>query len=177
MNDPVFHAWLTAQHAAVRELADASDVLEVTPMPDGFDPPRHFLVRFTCPGLYVDSGGEIAVGHRWLVGIHLPGDYLRRVEAPAVVTWLEPLSAFHPQIRPPFVCLGHLQAGTELVAILEQLHAIITWRKATLVESDSLHPLACGWARNHPDRYPLEGPPLRRDEPRFTIELQPEVGP
>ena len=175
MNDPVFNAWLAAQHAAVHELADASDVVTVIAMPDGSTTSRHFLVQFACPGMYQDAVGEIAVGDEWAVGIHFPGDYLRRCEAPAVVTWLEPHNAFHPQIRPPFVCLGHLTAGTELVAILEQLYAIITWRKQTLVESDALNPVACSWARNHSDRYPLGCPPLRRDEPKFTVELTSEA--
>lgn len=171
MEDLIFKTWLETQQAEGRDLAENSDVLTLLPLPDGPPPFGRFLAMFSCTGLVRTDAGGIAEAHEWAVGIGFPGDYLRTVSGFQVVTWLGPGNAWHPNIRPPHICLGRLRPGTGLVEILDQILAVITYRKVTMREDDCLNPDACTWARNNRHRFPLDSRPLRRQPHAFTVEV------
>ncbi len=61
--------------------------------------------------------------------------------------------------------------GTGLVDLLWQVFDLITWNRVTMSEPDALNKAACQFARNHPDRYPIDKRPLRRPQ------RLPAIGP
>ncbi|MGE0553221.1 MAG: hypothetical protein AB7R55_07305 [Gemmatimonadales bacterium] len=164
----MFDAFLRAQLEAGLALADASDLLDLTPLPD--DPPSRFVARFQAAGLALDETGLIQRAELFEVGIWFPPDYLRRAEPWQVLTWLGPARVFHPNIsvRGPWICPGVLHPGTPLVDLLYQCYEIITYQKVTTVEHDALNPAACGWARDNRHRFPIDRRPLKWRRPRPT---------
>jgi len=158
--DPIRTSFLRHQLGSGMALAEASDLLELFPM--WGDPPDHYLARFRCKGLVERADGVIAEAADFAVGIHLPIDYLRRAESVDVVTWLGPPNGFHPNVRPPFICLGHLVPGTPLVDLLYQLFEIVSWASYNPQEHDALNRKACAWARQNPGRLPVDRRPLKR---------------
>jgi len=160
MNDPVFQGFLQRQLDEGLALAAASDILELQPM--GRPLPQHFLAAFKCRGVVQTRGDQIGEVGRCVVGIFFPPDYLRRALVPEVVTWLEPLNVFHPNIRPPFVCVGRLEPGTGLVDLLFQVFEIFVYRNFNPREDDCLNQRACAWARNNQHRFPIDPRPLKR---------------
>jgi hypothetical protein len=164
--DKVLHPFLIEQHGQGMALAAQSDLLTLLALDT---PPQHYIATFRCKGLVQEPSGVIAEAEEFHVGIWLPDDYLRRIEPFQVVTWLAPPHVFHPQIRPPFICLGHLVVGTPLVDILFQIWEEITYRKLTMREDDALNPTACAWARHHMHRFPIDPRPLKRRPVEFTV--------
>ncbi len=161
MTDPVYQAFLARQLEEGMALAAASDLLDLFPL-DGPIPSR-YLARFGCTGLVRMPNGRIAEANRFEVGIWFPSDYLRRAEPWEVLTWLGPRNVFHPNIshRMPLICVGRLTPGTWLVDLLYQCFEIITWQKVTMREDDALNREACGWAREHQARLPVDDRPLK----------------
>ncbi len=166
MNDRVLQGFLQQQFAQGMALADKSDLLELFPMPNGGDPPDHYMVRFGCKGLVRTSGDEVVEAADFRLGIAFPADYLRRVEPAEVLTWFDPPHVWHPNIRPPWICVGHIGPGTELVDLLYQCYEIITYHN--WAAHDALNPDAAQWCRNHQDRFPVDRRPLKRR----TLSLQ-----
>lgn len=160
MRDPVYHAFLARQHEEGMALAAASDLVDLWPFTG--DPPDRYVARFGCTGL-VRRGTRIQEAGCFEVGIWFPSDYLRRAEPSQVLTWLGPREVFHPNIshRLPFICVGRLSPGTALVDLVYQCFEIITWQKVTMREDDALNPGACGWAREHHGRLPVDRRPLK----------------
>ncbi len=175
MADPVLHGFLQRQLADGLALAAASDILRLQPI--GGLPPKHYLAEFRCRGLIEMRGGRIIEVGCCLVGLFFPPDYLRRVAVPEVVTWLEPRNAFHPNIRPPLVCVGHLEPGTGLVDLLFQIYEIFVYRKFNPREDDCLNPRACAWARSNQHRFPIDPRPLKRCAPTGSALGVPQGGP
>jgi hypothetical protein len=139
-----------------------SDVVRVHPRP-GVALPQHYLAEFVCRSAVRDPRGRIIEDRRaHLVGIFFPDDYLRRAEVPQVLTWMEPLAIFHPNIAPPYICVGRLVPGTRLLDLLYQIYELITFFKVTAREDDALQKGACSWARANLHRFPLDQTPLRR---------------
>jgi len=148
MNDPIYQQFVRTQRRAAALFASANPGLcEIQPMPE----PR-FLVRFHCPVLFRRPGEAIRVGHGCDVGITLGPDYLRRID-PGVATLLTPF-VFHPNMRGGGVCLGRIAPATPLIDILVQLYEMLVWQAFT--PNDCLDADAAQWARNHPERVPLE---------------------
>ena len=158
--DKILAAFLTTQHQEGLALAAASDLLELFVAPSSH-PPQRYRVHFRCTGLLYAPDGHITLGNEFHVGLWFPDDYLRRPE-PQVVTWLGPREVWHPNILPPFICLGHVAPGTRLVDLLYQIFEIITYTKVTMREDDALNKEACAWARHHQDRFPVDKRPLKR---------------
>ncbi len=93
-----------------------------------------------------------------MLGIFFPDDYLRRVDARAVVTVLEPNNTWHPNLRGPALCIGFMRSGSGLVDITLQAAEIITFKKFNL--RDPLNKDACRWTRNNLDKLPIDPRPL-----------------
>ena len=93
------------------------------------------------------------------MGIHFPPNYLRVSEPWLVVNLLQPMSAFHPNARWPFLCCGTMKPGTGLVDILYQSFEILSGKKYST--RDPLHDDASAWARRHPERFPVDDRPLK----------------
>jgi len=158
MNDRIFEAFLERQREEAMALARASDIVAVFPKVSM--PPQRYTAHFRCAGLVRQPDGEIGEAQQFEVEIWLPNDYLRHVNPRCVVTVLEPETTWHPNILGPWICLGHLVAGTPLLDILHQCYEILSYQK--WAAHDGLNPAACEWARNHQDRFPLDRRPLKR---------------
>ena len=153
MNDPIYNRFLAAQIPLGRALVEANpgllDLLVVAP--------NCFLARFHCKSLIRKPGEQVAEADRFEFGISLPPDYCRRVE-PGVVTALTP-HIFHPNVNGPCICLGRLAPATPLPDLLVQIFEVLVYLNYS--PHDGLNPEASQWARNHPDRFPLERRPIR----------------
>jgi hypothetical protein len=158
--DPSLKRFLEAQRAQGLGLASESDILELLPLDL-----QHFVARFRCKGLVQGADGQVLPGSRFDVAIWFPEDYRRRVEPMDVVTWLAPREAFHPNLLPPLVCLGHVTPGTPLVDLLYRTYELITYENVTMTERDALNPAACRWARRNQDLFPLDARPLKWRSP------------
>lgn len=164
----IFESFLMHQHEEVMDLARSSDQLELIPL-DG-PPPQHYVAEFRCTGLVRAPGGEIVEADRFAIGLWMPDNYLSEVDPFKVATFLGPIEAFHPQIRPPWICLGRLIPGMSLREILFQAWEVITWRKVTMREDDALNAAACAWARQNTHRFPTDQRALKRRTLDFTVE-------
>lgn len=169
MPNPILRAFLERQWRAGRKLVDESDVLELAAV-DG-DPPQAYLVHLGCRTLIRAPGGAIVQTEGCVVGLRFPDDYLRTAHAAAVLTWLAPPEIWHPNIRPPFICVGNITPGTPLVELLYRVHEIVTWNKVTMHEGDAMNWPACAWARQNPQRFPVDARPLKRRLRDFDVEL------
>jgi hypothetical protein len=160
MNDRIFESFLESQYAQGVALARSSDILELVPV-DG-TPPRRYIAGFRARGLALNPAGEVVEFDRFDVGIWLPDDYLRRAEAPQVLTYLGPSPRpFHPNIRPPFICV-HLRPGTPLVDLLYSCFELWTYNLYA-THDEGLNHAAAQWARNQPPgRFPVDGRSLKR---------------
>jgi len=175
MRDRVFENFLEKQLAEGMELARDSDLLELQPQP--FPLPWCYVADFRCKGLVREPGGEVTNADHFRVGILFPENYLRKVNAAEVLTWLGPSHVWHPNIsnRLPVICVGRLYPGTRLLDIIYQLYEIITYQKVTMVEHDALNKEACVWARHNTDRFPIDNRPLKRRSLMLEVEISNEV--
>ncbi len=159
MHDPVFRAFLEQQRVDALLLADASDILELTPLDP--DPCQRYLAEFRCTGLVRDAGG-VQRADRFTVGIRLPADYLIRIEPLTIVTVQRPLNAWHPNIFGPVLCPGYIVPGTPLPNLLFDIYEILTYHRVNMNEQHALNRDACAWARQHAQEFPVDRRPLRR---------------
>jgi hypothetical protein len=155
MTDRVFEAFLQEQMRQGAALARQSDLLELAVLA-----PDRYLARYQCKGLVRELSGEIVEATDFAVGIWFPANHLAEVHATQLLTWLHPLNVFHPNIRPPFVCVGHVLPGIELTDLLYQVFEIISFHNWS--PEDALNPDAAQWARNNASRFPLDDRPLKR---------------
>jgi len=154
MTDSIRTSWLHTQYIEAMNFANQCDVLRLAPIEGS--PPYKYIAEFRCDGL-VQADNEISVSDRHLVGILFPEHYLRSSCHPGqVLTWLEPTTEFHPNIRAPFCCVGHIAPGMSLLNLLHQVYQMITWQRFTPREDDALNADACRWARNNLDRLPVD---------------------
>jgi hypothetical protein len=154
MADVIRAAWLATQYEEAMSFAQRSDVLSLAPVAGA--PPCRYIARFDCKGL-VKEQEDVRVANQHLVGIQFPQAYLRAPCNPGqVLTWLEPEAEFHPNIRAPFCCVGHIPPGMSLLSLLHQLYQMITWQRFTPREDDALNRDACRWARQHLERFPVD---------------------
>jgi hypothetical protein len=98
---------------------------------------------------------------RFAVGIRFPESYLRGTNLGEILTWLGPREVWHPNIRPPYVCVGRIDRGTPLVDLLHRCFELITFENVTMREDDALNPDACAWARRHRQRFPIDPRPIK----------------
>lgn len=176
--DVIFDGFLERQLEIANEINESSDLVSLCPLaqdPSGyFTPfagpkaermplPRHYMANFRCKGLVRDNSG-IKECSDWTFGIWFPDDYLRIADPYKVVALISPVNAYHPNISAPFICLGHLDPGTDLWSLCYQIYDIVTFNNVTMVESDALNPESCPWARSEKiaGRFPVDSRPLKR---------------
>jgi hypothetical protein len=162
MPDKILESFLERQFDEGMSLAAASDSLKLAALDA-----QHYLAVFDCKGLVMGPGGEIQPSDHFEAGIYFAPNHLRRLDPPSVVTWIGPLNIWHPNVRPPFVCLGHMTAGVGLVEIIYQLHEIVTWRRFTA--HDALNWDAATWANRNRHRFPVDDRPLKRQRLALTF--------
>lgn len=163
--DRVLTAWLDAQREQAMALADASDLLELQPLGR-----QRFLACFHCKGLVRAEDGEVREANRFEVGFWFGEHYLRCVERPLeVLTWIHPLEVVHPNVKPPFCCVGPITPGTSLVDLLYRTYELISYQNVMPDERDALNLAACQWARNNRHRFPVDDRPLKRRRPRPEV--------
>ena len=147
-------SWLEDQYVESMGIAQCSSILSLAPVAG--DPPFKYIAKFECDGL-VDTPDGVVVCDRHVVGIFFPEHYQRVSCDPGeVLTWLEPKTEFHPNIRAPFCCVGHIAPGMTLLSLLQQLYTMITWQRFTPLENNALNKDACRWAREHLERLPID---------------------
>lgn len=168
--DRILSAFLTRQVEDAAALTACSDLVSVVPVER--EDANRFLCEFRCKGL-VGTTPHITEAERFVVGIWFPSTYLREVDPLRIVTMLEPRNMWHPNVRAPFLCLGHMPPGTGLESIVHQVFEIITYQRVTMREDDALNPIACGWARQNRHLFPIDPRPVRRR--RLDIEIEPAV--
>jgi len=156
--DRVRENFLRTQWTAAQALAAQSDLISLQPVAlDGGVPDRG-VVSFYCTSLLRNPDGAIVEGHCFDVGFWFSEDYLRRAD-PRVVTLLQPWNVWHPNIRFPAICLGHILPGTPLVDLIYQVFDILAFNN--WAAADSLHADAAQWARGNQHRFPTDSRPLK----------------
>lgn len=186
--DKICRSFLERQYQDALELDAASDLVTLVPLSRNFvgdltqparalapgeDPPQHYVARFRCKGT-VRVDGRIVECSDWSVGIWFPDDYIRSADSATSLTWLAPMEVYHPNIRPPFACLGKLEPGTDLVDIVYRLFDMIRMENVTTVEAESLNPESCSWARDKiaNGEFPIDKRPLKRRQIEVSISSE-----
>jgi ubiquitin-protein ligase len=167
--DPIYEGFLERQFAEGLALADESDILRLHLSP--LVPP-HFVAEYQCQGLIRDANGEIREASEFEVGIWFPHDYLRHCDPFEMLRVFTP-RIWHPNVSAdmPLICIGRLTPGTSLVDILYRIYDILTYQKFNPREDDSLNKVACAWARENQQRFPIDRRPLKRRS--LQLEVQP----
>ena len=158
--DLVFQNFLEANWQHAKELADASDIVELLPL--GNLPPRVILARFHA-SCYIKTSSGIRLRKGFTVGYRFPEDYLSssHVVPWAVIQFLEPATVFHPNIKPPGICLGlGLRCGTELRELLFRTFELVTYQRRSN-PADPLNPVASEWVRSNWPVKPADARPLK----------------
>lgn len=169
--DPIKAAFDARQFAEARALADASDLLSLVPVRG--EPPNQFIAEFRTVGLAKNGADEIMEQAVWGFGIWLPPNYLRGGFHPGeIVSYLGPArEPWHPQIRPPFVCLD-IRPGMPLTEILLTLHDLISWNVFATYD-EGLNHAASQWSRHQPaSKFPIDRRPLRRRALKLDVKPQ-----
>jgi len=170
--DPILSGFLQAQFTAARTLSRESDIVSVFPV-DG-PLPQHYIAEFRCRGLVREGNAPPAACDFFAFGIWFPDMYLRAdFKVSDIITVLSPQNLFHPNARPPYVCVGEtMRAGTELTDIVYQLYEIVSYQKVTMNENKALNWDACVWARQNTHLLPLDPRPLKRR--KLNLQVVPK---
>lgn len=155
--DHILKLFLETQQREALQLAAESDLLEVT----AIDLQR-YIATFRCHGLVRDASGVVREHDRFSVGIWLPESYQRLPPSSQILTWLEPREVWHPNIRPPFLCLGQIAPSTPLVDLLHRCFELIAYENVTMREDKAMNIPACAWARRNRERFPVDRRPIKR---------------
>lgn len=169
MKDKILEGFLRCQREEGMALADASDLLRLVPVDGSL---QLYLAEFRARGLVQHHSGAVVEADRFAIGIFFPESYLRAADPFTVLTMLEPLNAFHPNISPraPFICIGNLAAGTPLVDILYRCFEVISYQRVNMCEDNALNKPACAWARRNLHRFPVDRRSLKRLAVDFAVE-------
>lgn len=165
--DRVYEAFIEGQNVAAQTLNQASDIVHITSKK--LNRGHLYIVKLLCKGL-VNDNGTIKEHGQFELGVHFPEHYLRRCDPATIVCWYSPSNVWHPNIKPPFLCLGRVTPGMQLVDIVHQAYEIISYQKVTMNESDALNHDACAWARANSNKFPIDKRPLRQRTVQFNIE-------
>ena len=143
-DDTVLRSFLERQHVAGAELAAHSDVLSLEPLLEPDMPPFRYVAHFACQGVIRGDTGDVEIREsRFTLGITFRPDHLRRVDPLRVVTWLAPSNVFHSNVRAPFVCVGHVYPGVELIDLLYGCYELVSYLNWS--SDDALNEEAASW--------------------------------
>ncbi len=158
--DDQMKSWLEWQMADWEELAPQTDRVRLTPV--GLETPAlGYIAQFDCRGLIRSYDGAVSEFETFLVGIRFGENHLRERPDPLrLVYLLSPANTWHPNVRCPALCVGHVKAGCGLIDLLYQVYGILTYQNFHL--ADCLNEQAAAWARNNLDRFPVDRRPLKR---------------
>jgi hypothetical protein len=171
MNDAVLEAFLLEQYRQGQELTAQSDLVRLRPMDGSTSPPAFYVAQFLCKGLVCGPEGTITEASEFLIGISFLRDHLRRVDPTRILTFLDPVQIWHPNIQPPSICVGAIVPGVGLVDLLYQCFEILTYRNVAFHDALNVH--AAQWARNHMHLLPIDRRPLKRRT--VTLHLREEA--
>lgn len=162
MVDRIFRAFLEHQAREAEDLARGSDVVAIHPWPAGQDPAQQYLVEFRTRTVVHRARRALVTDSGCAFQLRFPFDYLRRVEPWMVLSCLGPMDLFHPNIRPPSVCIGRIEPGTTMADLVCRLFDLVTFRK--WASHDALNRDAAQWARQEANAqlFPTDRRPLRR---------------
>ena len=163
--DPAMASFLDVVRAEAHEINARHGLVECVEL--GGRQPWLWKLVFSSTGL-VNIDHELAQIDRHTVSVRFLPGYLRRVDRFQTLALIEPLEAFHPNIRHPFLCV-EVYPAQPLREIVESLHSLFTWRLKNLREEDALNPDACRWGRAHIDELPIDDRPLFGS--RLTIRI------
>ena len=121
----------------------------------GLREPWLWRLTFHTRGLIRGVDGEVRPVERHVVALRFLPDYLRHVNKFQTLALLEPRDVFHPNLRPPAICLN-IEPGMSLLEIAESLHRLFSWQVRQLAENDAFNPDACAWGRAHLDELPTD---------------------
>jgi len=163
--DKIFELWLEKAIDEALALAASSDRLDVVQLN-----PSTIIAHYSCKGLVLSDAGRVEEHDEFAVGFHFADDYLRRaMDSMQILTCLSPQNLFHPNVRGRACCIGKVGPGTSLVELLHRTFSVITWQEVAPNEFDALNPTACSFARNHPERIPVDDRPLKRRPASFHL--------
>ncbi len=163
----IFDLWIQAQHDDAMQLARESDAVQVRAIDR-----QRYVITFSCRGVVRDADGRVREHGQFVVGIRFPEDYLRSVNPAEILTWIAPREVWHPNIAPPFVCLGKVAPGTSLVGLIHRVYELITFDNVTMRENDALNRAACAWARRNRALFPFDTRPIKRLRSADAEELR-----
>ena len=155
--DKILSLWLTEEKQRAFGLAEESAVLDVRCVDL-----QHFVASFYTKGLVRGDDGVIREADHFDVGYWFSDSYLRHVTDRDVATWLAPAEIYHPNVNPPYCCLGPIAPGTSLVDLIYRTYEVISYQNVMPAENDALNLAACQWARHNQHRFPLDDRPLKR---------------
>jgi len=155
--DEILRSFLDYNFPAAEALAAESNLLEVVLLR-----PQHMIANFACKGLVRTADGEIREHAEFSVGFHFPDHYLSQANPFEVLTWLGPHEAWHPNIWPPAICIGHIDPGTPIPDLLYRTYEVITYVNSNPIEQEALNHHACAWARDNQHRFPIDSRALKR---------------
>src|ERR1035438_107532 len=107
----------------------ASDIFRLDPCMG--DPPFAYLAHFDAPCYVRRPSGEIALhAAGFTIGIAFPPDYQRMPVVPsqAMLQFIQPAQIWHPNIRWPFICIGRIAPGTDLIELELRCYELTTFK-------------------------------------------------
>jgi len=164
VSNHIYTDFLEGQGQSLSEFCDGSSRLECKLIQtEDSMPPNIFMVKLRCAHMVMEDDQVQRSEEPSLIAIQLPGDYLRRTyQHPGqILSLVVPRNCWHPNLSWPHICAGNIAPGTPVVELVLRCYEIFTYNKFTPEENDCLNPLACRWARQHMQQFPLESEPLR----------------
>lgn len=135
----------------------------------GLREPWLWRLTFHTRGLARGIDGAIRPVERHVVAVRFLPDYLRHLNKFQMLALMEPRDVFHPNLKPPAICLN-LYPGMTLLEIAESLHRLFAWQVRQLAEIDAFNPDACVWGRSHLDELPTDTRRLFGRAVNFQLE-------
>jgi len=170
--DTIMKRWLARQSEEWERFRLTTDAVSLQPLPP--EPTcQRYIAEFRCRGLVWEEGAGPVETDRFVVGIHIADDHLRRMEPLALAWILAPENTWHPNIKAPVLCPGHLRTGIGLIDLLHQIHSILTYQNMNM--ADCLNEKAAAWARNNQQLFPIDRRPLRRRDMPLEISEVTEL--
>lgn len=140
------------------EFSATSPVFETLALEDRGDEIRA-VAKFHTPTLVKRPGEEVTLEGPCVCGIR----YHRKFQSEAPIPWeivviFEPMHIFHPNANPiQCLCLGHPMANVNMVTVLHQVWAALTFnmRLVTTEDWNVFNRRAAAYVRSRPQDFPL----------------------